>query len=84
MRLACAGKGKIGIRRSVGCDYVKADRKKARGRRRNPVKYRLLVDKDLKPLRHKRSSSGSNLPTVAVLGLIGVGIFFAWSKSNGS
>lgn len=54
-------------------------------RKRNPVKYRLLVDKDLKPLRAPaRRHSGGNFGTVAILGMIGVGIWFAWSKNDGT
>lgn len=58
---------------------------KVRRRSRNPAKYRLLVDKDLRPLRPARASSAKgNGSTAVVLVLMAVGIFFAWSKGNGS
>lgn len=76
MRVGCAGKGKLGIPRKVACEYVKADRKRAR--RGNPLKYRMIDP----PVKVKRSY-GVDLKVMGVLALIAVGIYFAQSAAAG-
>lgn len=48
-------------------------------RRRNPMKYRMMDEPAPKRVRDR----GSDFKVVAVLAMIGVGIYFAWSKDNG-
>jgi hypothetical protein len=76
MRLACAGKGKIGIPRKVGCEYVRADRK--RKRRKNPMKYRMID-----PPAPKKADVVGNVKVIGILALIGIGIYFAQANASG-
>src|SRR5579863_4370669 len=78
MRAACYGKSRSGIPRKVGCEFVKADRKRVRPRRANPMKYRMIDP----PSAGRASKRGLDLKTIGVLALIGVGIYFAWSKES--
>ena len=82
MAAACKGKSRIGIPRRVGCEYMRADRRRSRRRARNPMKYRMM-DEPVRSAPRKGRDWGTDLKVIGVLAMIGFGIYYAQRKEFG-